>query len=388
MPFRGRIWLDVSGVSPGSDAALFAARLGAALQRQDGVTLTLCRRDPALRVIDWSALDAPSSGPDLHKARIAWWRGLADRIPRDAQMAIGRFVRLQRNALAARRPVPRAVEPVVQHATPPDDAAIAAGDVLMMLAPSGNASRFAANGVRLCFVAVDAIALVRPDWLESEPAAEAAVWLRTTLPHVTRTIAFAPEIARALTGAGCAAWLIDAAACLGASGSDETAFSDCVLAAAPMGEAGSTRHLLLAWRRLLDEMPQGTVPRLVLAGAVGALSGDVLTQLRNSDRLEGCVEAVFYPSPDRMRALLDGCRFCIAAEAHDAWGRATLDSLAAGVPCLSAFPANGAVAVDPTNAAHLADQVRAWLADTPPRPVAQARGWDDVARDVLGPLAA
>ena len=53
-------------------------------------------------------------------------------------------------------------------------------------------------------------------------------------------------------------------------------------------------HLLLfrAWRRLVEEMPAGTVPKLVLAGGIGWLVDDLMQQMRNAAFLDGRVEVV------------------------------------------------------------------------------------------------
>lgn len=386
------IWLDITGIRPGSDAAVFAAFLGEALRLRGDLPVRLCRRAPGMHALDWSELDATLGrrpARALRGAAKAWLRRLARRLPDRQRAAIGRFARLQKAALYAWRRAAALQLQAWRSLPPADKARPVAGDVLLMLQPAGDAARFAVAGVRLVFLAADATALTRPDWMSAEDAAAAAIWLRATLPAVCGVIACSAATAKVMQDAGSlpAPVVIEAAACLGAR-RPATAPTCFVLAAGDLGETGRTRQLLLAWRSLMDRPPPGGVPVLVLAGGVGALVGDVLEQLRNSRLLEGHVRLLPNPTPDQLRGLLDTCLFCIApADAAAGWGRATLDSLAAGCPCLSAFPAAGATPVDATSATGLAQAVRAWLARPPPRPRPPARGWADVAGELVSMLA-
>jgi hypothetical protein len=149
-----------------------------------------------------------------------------------------------------------------------------------------------------------------------------------------------------------------------------------VLADGEIGEPGHTRHLLLAWRELLDSAAPGSVPPLVLAGHVGALATDVLAQLANSDGLGGHVTLIADPNPGERTELRRGSRFVIAPEPYPAWDRARLEARFAGCPCLSAT----------ASARALADAVRAWIATPPPAPSPLRRSWDDVAAELLAGL--
>lgn len=388
----GRIWLDITGVRPGSEAAVLAAALGHAWHTTLGLDLRICRRDPSLLEIDLAALDRLVNGRDGkgRPPRLDAFRRRARRLPERTRLALGRYVRLQSAALLAWRVALQGAVRVVIPPQPRDQAHPAADDTLVMLIPSGDAARFAAAGTRLVFLAAETAALIRPDWLMPEDAAQAAIWLRLTLPHVTNVIAFTPAIALAMTQAGCVPtpMLVNAAVARPTVTVHPTGLPSrpFVLAMGEIGEAGGTRHLLLAWRHLLDTMNPGAVPLLVLAGMPGALVGDILEQLRNSQLFGGHVRLVVHPRPDELAQLYRSCLFTIAA-AHSSWGHATLASLAAGVPCLSAFPTAGAEPIEPANVAGLAQKVQAWLASPPSPPAAPNRGWNDVAGDVLKALA-
>ena len=391
-----RIWLDITGIRPGSDAAIFATCLGAALRAERGEQVQLCRRDPGLRALSWSDLAG-----DLGRRRRRGWRGppllglrrLARRLPDRGRAATGRFLRLQRTALFAWK---RAVLLSLKNfgdAGFRDRITPSSGDTLVMLTPSGDAARFAVSGTRLAFVAADAMALTRPDLMTADDAMQAAIWLRSTLPHVSAVVAFSQSVAHSMAQAGSlpSPVHIDAAPSLVPILRRQKATSPgFVLAAGTIGEAGRTRQLLLVWRSLLDDPPAGGVPILMLAGDIGALVGDMLEQLRNSRLFDGHVRLLATPTPEQMSDLLRTCRFCISPTAAPNWGRAAWDSLAAGVPCLSDSHVADAVAVDCGDAASVGRAVRAWLAEPPYANQASGprhRNWIDVARELLQALA-
>lgn len=408
----GRIWLDITGIRPGSDAAVFAAELGRALRQHGPLALVVCRRAPGMRVVGDDALDTLLEGRVRLRDRVRHTgvlRRLARGLPEQARLAVGRYVRLQRaSVLAWRLAAIGTLRHAARYRAPRDRAVPAAGDVLLMLSPSGDAARFAHGGTRLVFLAAESAVLIRPDWLLADDAAAAAIWLRQTLPHVSRVIAFTEATAQAVVRAGClpdpvvvtaAGTVTPTGGPIGVSkggavrrapsvgGGAEVPARSFVLAAGEIGEAGHTRHLLLAWRLLLDRMPPDEVPVLLLAGPLGALVGDLLEQLRNSRMFGGHVQLVLHPGPEEISRLTRQCLFTIAI-GHSAWGRAACDSLAHGVACLSPHPAPGAVAVDATSATALADAVRDWLRTPPRQPPPASRLWSDVAADVLSALRA
>jgi glycosyltransferase involved in cell wall biosynthesis len=97
-------------------------------------------------------------------------------------------------------------------------------------------------------------------------------------------------------------------------------------------------HLLLfrAWRRLLAEMPDDQVPSLVFAGRVGWLVDDLLTQLDNTNHLDGRIVLVEDPSDADLAALYRGCLFTVFPSLAEGWGLPVTESLAFGKPCLIA----------------------------------------------------
>ncbi len=388
-PGSARIWLDITGVEAGSDAAVFATRLAAALRGREGLDVRICIRTPGLQPLEWSKLERTLSRHSISRLRLpnlASFRRMARRLPSRGRAALGRFLRLQAAACAAWQDVFVRTLKALGQRTPADRLQLGAGDTLLMLAPVGDVSRFAVSGARLVFLAVEALVLHRPDLVAEESARAATIWLHRTLPHLSSIITFSPDTASRLRRADC---LSDPPVIAGADSLGRTwparanKGASFILVAAPIGEAGLTRQFILAWRLLLDQMPTGTVPILQLAGPLTALSADVLEQLRNSLLLNGMVRVLAYPNPDQMTELVANCLFSIAPASHSGWGRATSDSLAGEVACLSAFDAVGAQPVDATDVSGLVRAIRAWLEVPPPRPAKPSRRWSDVADDVM-----
>ena len=163
-------------------------------------------------------------------------------------------------------------------------------------------------------------------------------------------------------------------------------------------------HLLLlrVWRRLLDEMPAGQVPKLVFAGGVGWMVADLMQQLENTAYLDGHVVLVEHPSDDELAALYRGCLFTLFPSFYEGWGLPVSESLAFGKPCIisdaSSLPEVGgdfARYIDPDDVAGAARVIRATIEDRAGLLAWEARigrdyrpvPWDATARAVLEALA-
>jgi hypothetical protein len=309
-----RLWLDLTGVTPGSDAAILAQRLAPALRGKLGERVRLCRRESGWQEVAWDHLAALSSPPiDRMPPRTGMVAKLAQfgqRLPPRTRTAIRRAVALQLAVFRALRPPPPDAGPVSE-----EPAELPPGEICLALA---------------------------------------RCHLEAAGTQVTPTRIGLPD-------------------------------PGFVLADGVIGRSGDTQLLLLAWRRLLDGW-HGSAPRLVIAGQIGPLADDVLTQLYNSCGFEGTVTLFGNPTEAERAGLRAACCFTLALEPHSVWGRATLDSLQAGVACLSVFSAPGATPLEPGNATAMAAALHTWLTDAPPPPAPPARGWDDVARDVIAAL--
>lgn len=385
-----RVWLDITGIRRGSDAAFLALSLGEALARR--VELRFCRRRPELVALP-PARAARDLAPMPHggrKARlIAALRSRAARLPREVRIALGRTLRLQSQAATAWQALLTLPRPAATRALLPDRARTMPGDILLVLAPSGDLRRLQQKGLRPVLALAETQMLLRPDRAMPQEAEDAALWRVHSLPIAERVVAFRPSTA---------AWLADHTGttplCIAAArpGPAAPAPRDIVLALGEIGVTGATPTLLHAWRYLLDRLPPQIdparhLPRLVLAGPIGPLVTTVLTQLTNSGNFGGTLQLIADPTAQQRAALLARARFCIALAPHEAWLRSATESLAAGVPCLSAEPVPGAITVDPDNASALARQISLWLDTPPPIVPSPARSWDAVAADLLDGLA-
>lgn len=359
----GQLWLDLTGVAPGSDAAILAQRLAPALRARLGAALHLCRRDPGMSEVAWATLDTLAAPPtNRTPARPGPKSRLIDmlaRLPPRTRMAIRTTAQLQMDVWRRLRPpppAPLAIATSVDTAAPAP--APAPGDTLLMLLPRGDASGLVARGVRLVALYAQAGGIARPDWLDDHAAAQCEIWIATTQKLLAHNLT---------------ADDLPAAGTLTPRSASPALTPGFVLADGEIGLAGQTPMLLLAWRRLLDDWTTGARPRLVLAGPIGARSQDVLAQLHNSDGFEDTVTLFGHPTEAERAGLRAQCRFALALEPHPGWSRARHDNAQAGVPCLSVPTATGA----------LTGLLRSWL-ETPPQPEPPfQRGWDDVAADLL-----
>ena len=263
----------------------------------------------------------------------------------------------------------------------PDTVVPGSHDLLLMLGMSGDVSRFAKSGTRLAVLLVDATPALRPDWLDASARVAFDAWRCRTAPLLSTALAAGPVGVMALEGMG-----VTGVVQMAPSGASAPAMPlpPChfVLAAGPIGVAGATSRLLLAWRRLMETKGNADVPLLVLAGPVGPLADDALAQLRNSSGLGGKVLAVPFPSASLLSALLRDCLFCIAPDVTAGWNRVETEARAIGKACVSASGRDGGLGFDAENPAALVDLVGAWLAAPPVAEAVVVRDWDEVARDV------
>ncbi len=346
-----RIWLDITGLRPGSDAGMYALNLYAALTKA-GHAVQACQRGPGLQTLSSDELRAQLIVLPTELSGSAPFRQLFTWTP--PQQA--------------------------------DDCANLPGadDIVLMLALYGDLSRFAECGTRLVLLGTNLTVLARPDWREADDVAAAQEWLKHTAPVTQLCVVHSQAAAETLVKACRAAPMVIAAAADAVIAPPEPAHPrPFIFASGEIGEAGQTRNLLLVWRRLLESMPLGMVPDLLIAGPIGAQSGDTLKQLANSQLLQGRARVVLYPSPPQIAAFARDCVFAIAMAGATGWGRGTHNAQMFGAPCLSAFLSYGAVPFDPTNAAGIAARIRAWLVDPPVKPPMMERGWDEVVRDLM-----
>ena len=346
-----RIWIDVTGLRPGSDAGLYAVYLAQALTRA-GESVQPCLRAPGLTTFSVDALADMLAVPPIE---------LTDSAPT--------------------RPAPFRAPPLQS-----EDSAELPGedDVVLFLTLRGDGARMASRRAKPVLLATNVTQLSRPEWRDRSEATEAAIWLRETAPLVAQCIAPSEDAAIFLRRSGINLVRTMRGAADGGQPANVPAHPrPFIFASGEIGEAGQTRQLLPVWRRLMETMPEGSVPDLVIAGPVGPQANDVLDMLVASRFLDGRARVILFPSPAQIAAFARDCAFAVSMSPSTGWGRGTLNAQCMGAPCLSALLSHGAVPFDPENAAAVAARIRAWLVDPPVKPPLFARNWDDVARDLL-----
>jgi glycosyltransferase involved in cell wall biosynthesis len=131
-------------------------------------------------------------------------------------------------------------------------------------------------------------------------------------------------------------------------------------------------HMMMVevWRRLLLSHAPATVPLLIFVGREGAMSGDLMRQLRASAYLGGHVRVLKDMSDAGIAELYRRCAFTVFPSLYEGWGLPVTESLAAGRPCLasqatSVPEAGGRLAryFDPLDLAGATRMVEAILAD-------------------------
>ncbi|UFN48342.1 glycosyltransferase family 4 protein [Roseomonas sp. OT10] len=205
------------------------------------------------------------------------------------------------------------------------------------------------HGLRVALVVYDLIAILHPEWFDPGLVRVFGSWLRATLPHCDWALAISRATAADLTE-----WL--AREGLAAATRVETipvgtgfgAIPPLPPAVAPPPadpgyvlfvstlEARKNHTLAFrAWRRLMREMPEAQVPRLVFAGQVGWLVADLMQQIENSAHLGGKLVLVRGGSDAELRLLYRDCRFTLFPSFYEGWGLPVTESLSFGRACIA-----------------------------------------------------
>lgn len=94
-------------------------------------------------------------------------------------------------------------------------------------------------------------------------------------------------------------------------------------------------YLFNLWKKMLQEKPVADMPALVIAGAPGWLTHDVMLQIENSNFLSGYIKIIHSPSDAQLDALYEGALFTIVPSFYEGWGLPVSESLARGKACLT-----------------------------------------------------
>ena len=126
-----------------------------------------------------------------------------------------------------------------------------------------------------------------------------------------------------------------------------------VLSVGTMQVRKNHQLLYMLWRRFAEE-GRGKVPRLVLAGLPGWLTGDLMFQIRNDPMVKDSIIVIHHVDDAELSWLYGHSKFTLYPSLYEGWGLPIVESFQHGKPCLasntSSMPEAGqglAVHLDP-----------------------------------------
>jgi glycosyltransferase involved in cell wall biosynthesis len=289
----------------------------------------------------------------------------------------------------------------------------AAGDVLLAPgAPWGDPdfaariARLRGQGGRFALLVHDIIPLRRPQWSAAAYNRQFRTWFDTAAAQADILLAISQATARDITRYGQINRLPIVPPIVVPMGTgfaetaprprraDLPAPGSYVLLVSSIETRKNQILAFRAWQLLLEQMPAGRVPLLVLAGRPANQAGDFLAQLANSNHLDGHIRHITDASDADLAELYRGCRFSLYPSLYEGWGLPVTESLHFGRPCLAAnrtsLPeAGGALAqyFDPDNLSEVVATLRRAIEDEEGIEALAARiasefqpaSWDDMA---------
>lgn len=440
-----RLWLDVEDLfayaahhARPSGVQRLSCEIYRALVARHGPGIGFLRHDPAgdgLRVIPAEAVlalyarmagqrvAAPAATAPAHALRS---RAHGGWLPREVRQPLSRAWRAQMAALCAgteavralpalwRRPPPAALGEDLRAVARPGDVVAAFGSPWSEPGQADRLARAAAGiGARTALLVHDIIPIDRPEFCDRLQIMAFTAHMRAALPAADIVFTNSRATARAVS-----AWaqreklVLRDAPCVLPIGTTPLPAPAVLPAALDEGgfvlmvgtlEARKNHWLAFrAWRRLLAEMPRGTVPRLVFAGRRGWMVDDLLQALDNSAWLDGMIRWLPEPDDATLAALYRGCRFTLFPSFVEGWGLPVAESLAAGRPCIATghgaieeAAAGFALPIDPDDVTGAVATLRRAIEDAEPIAACAARlrrdyqavSWSQTAEAIMVRLA-
>lgn len=161
------------------------------------------------------------------------------------------------------------------------------------------------------------------------------------------------------------------------------------------------RLLVRVWQRLIERHGEDAVPALIFAGQIGWLVDDLLTELAESDYLNGKIQIVPKLSDGELCQAYRACLFTIFPSLCEGWGMPIAESLAHGKFCVASnrasIPEVGGDLVDyfdPSNEDDALAKIERLLLDPGYLAAREARlraeyvapTWTDCVRSLIGKL--
>ena len=379
-PESARIWMDVTtslrsrGDHP-TGTLRVERTLAAGLSRELGAQLALCRYSASqgrFAPVDLDALaETPARKPTSHGAE------RQDHLGR----RIERFFRLTlRGWLKSRRPASSDMFPEAK----PGDALLLGGETWSARYDLDVLHRLRHKvGVKIAAICQDIIPLTHPHFFESgEFVARYRAYVDFLLRDVDLLIVHSravreslqaeakrvgrpmPEVAIVPLGSDIAKNTAPRAPSL----QPPLAPGTFVIAVSTIQSRKNFDLLYRLWHRFADESHD--VPRLVIVGARGFGSSDLLKQIENDALVHDSVTVLHGADDAELAWLYRNCRFTLYPSFAEGWGLPVSESLGYGKPCLASnatsLPEAGAglaVHLDPLDFESWHDTILAWSAD-------------------------
>ncbi len=195
-----------------------------------------------------------------------------------------------------------------------------------------------AGGCGLALIAYDLIPKLFPEWCTARTVGEYTSWLQNIVPRADIMFAISHCTARDLV---CMMQKLAAPVSppiVLPIGSDKPSAA----VAAPLLEnpyvlmvgtiEARKNHIAMmrVWRRMLETMPEASVPSLVFAGKRGWLTADLLLQLENANWLNGKIRFIESPSESQLASLYQHCQFTVFPSFYEGLGLPVTESLSWG----------------------------------------------------------
>jgi glycosyltransferase involved in cell wall biosynthesis len=239
-------------------------------------------------------------------------------------------------------------------------------------------------GIRVAILAYDLIPVIRPEYVSPELVEAFGSWCRRNLPLADRLFA----ISRA-TAIDVERWAAEEGLSIArpviplpiGTGFSDTPNSDAALPSRVVDgdyalfvstiEPRKNHDLAFrVWRNLLSQLPNDRVPKLVFAGRVGWMSGDLMQRIENSHNLDGKLVIIHEPTDGDLVSLYRHCTFSLFPSLYEGWGLPVTESLGFAKPCIAsdrtAVPEAGGslcIYIDPDNVTGATATIRTLIED-------------------------
>ncbi len=342
-----------------------------AIWRQAGARgeIRFCRRNPAgtgFRSIHFPALEAgilasatatPTTPTmDVAPREASRLMEAARRLPLRYRLPVGVIFRACREILGALREIGRAAltRPELspqgrvgghQFELDGQDVVFAPGDWFANLGAGWDTqytpeflARLRAEGTRLALLAYDLIPELFPEWCHEIVVREFGDWLREVVPQADLMFAISRQTAADLKA--CMKRLgktIPTPVVVPVGGYPAALTQGPRMVARPyvlmVGTIEARKNhiaMMRVWRRMLQSMPEESVPDLVFAGKIGWLTTDLMQQLRNANWFGGKIRFINSPAEAELASLYQHCLFSVFPSLYEGWGLPVTELLCFG----------------------------------------------------------